>query len=142
MDDNELDEQKRFMRSGTRIKAAREAHQWTQTDLAGEVSRISGREVKQRAISKWESGKGRPSMAYVTALEEVLGLPPGLLWITYYPEVDLGRRQEEADRLRQADPSSEDTAPEGAAGATASLEDLIAERDRIEKLIQQKFRNR
>lgn len=127
--------------AGERIRRAREGHEWSQSELANKVSQSAGRDVKQRAVSKWENGDGRPSMVYVSALEEVLGLRRGTLWHTYYPEADIARKEAIASQIRHVKPFDESgDVPEGAAGSEADLDDLIAERDRIEQLIRKKLR--
>lgn len=140
-DPRDDEERMRHVRAGKQIKSARDGHEWTQGELAEKVTQAAGKEVKQRAISKWELGKGRPSMSYVTALEEVLGLDEGILWIAYYPEANFTRRREMADRLHPVNPL-DDPVPEGAAGKDVPLDDLIAERDRIEAEIRRRFEGR
>lgn len=116
--------------AGERIQKARIGHEWSQSELAERLSEASGRPVKQRAISKWENGGGRPSMVYVSALEDVLGLRDGSLWIMYYPDIDWSRRREIVEGIASSDP--DDDAP--VAAAHLGLDDLTE--DEIQQVVE------
>lgn len=58
---------------GGRIRAARQAHGWTQRDLAQRLNR------RQATISRWESGDRALTVGDLMAVAEVLGVEPGEL---------------------------------------------------------------
>ncbi|MBQ4191517.1 MAG: helix-turn-helix transcriptional regulator [Clostridiales bacterium] len=54
--------------TGTMIRRLREERKMTQLQLAGKIG------VTDKAISKWETGRGYPDIALVEPLAEALGV--------------------------------------------------------------------
>lgn len=62
---------------GRRVKRAREARGWSQSELTGELTRQrGGKRVGIRSVGRWERGETAPRNA-IGALEAVLGISLG-----------------------------------------------------------------
>ena len=55
-----------LQKTGRSISSLRKEHGWTQKDLAERVG------VTDKAVSRWETGRGSPDVSYLTALADVL----------------------------------------------------------------------
>lgn len=55
-----------LQKTGQSISSLRKEHGWTQKDLAERVG------VTDKAVSRWETGRGSPDVSYLTALADVL----------------------------------------------------------------------
>lgn len=55
-----------LQKTGRSISSLRKEHDWTQKDLAERVG------VTDKAVSRWETGRGSPDVSYLTALADVL----------------------------------------------------------------------
>ena len=55
-----------LQKTGRSISSLRKEHDWTQKDLAERVG------VTDKAVSRWETGRGSPDESYLTALADVL----------------------------------------------------------------------
>lgn len=58
-----------LQKTGKFISDLRKEHGWTQKDLAERVG------VTDKAVSRWETGRGFPDVSYLTVLAEILGVP-------------------------------------------------------------------
>lgn len=69
------------MSLGERVRALREAKEWTQADLVREVMELGrdGVKVSVSALSRIEGGSRRPSPRVVTALAVALGVQPDMI---------------------------------------------------------------
>ena len=67
------------MTIGEKIMYARKHKGWSQSDLAGEIGKLSmdrgSEKISKGTISLWESGKSNPSPKNTKKLSLVLGLP-------------------------------------------------------------------
>jgi transcriptional regulator with XRE-family HTH domain len=100
---------------GWRIRAARERHGWSQTQLAKRL------DCTQTAVSYWESGSRALGVVELIEVAEALGVPPD----TLLPGPDEPGPSDLDERIRRAISYAEGLSELGDGGMAAALRTLI-----------------